>query len=103
VEEISYPYLNRTFSYRSQYTKLSFLNSFASRLSTSISTLSIKIALPAILTWFSVMGFLFLFCFEKLKKKEVAHMQALAEEWKKRDREREALVKKKVRKYSYTC
>jgi len=30
-------------------------------------------------------------------------MQALAEEWKKRDREREALVKKKVRKYSYTC
>lgn len=28
----------------------------------------------------------------------MAHMQALAEEWKKRDREREALVKKKVRK-----
>lgn len=26
-------------------------------------------------------------------------MQALAEEWKKRDREREALVKKKVRKF----
>lgn len=28
-------------------------------------------------------------------------MQALAEEWKKRDREREALVKKKVRKLVY--
>ncbi|XP_009944873.1 PREDICTED: centrosomal protein of 120 kDa-like, partial [Leptosomus discolor] len=31
----------------------------------------------------------------QLKKKEMAHMQVLAEEWKKRDREREALVKKK--------
>lgn len=29
----------------------------------------------------------------------MVHMQALAEEWKKRDREREALVKKKVRKF----
>ncbi|PNJ80335.1 CEP120 isoform 4, partial [Pongo abelii] len=31
----------------------------------------------------------------QLKQKELAHMQALAEEWKKRDRERESLVKKK--------
>ncbi|XP_042643824.1 centrosomal protein of 120 kDa isoform X2 [Tyto alba] len=36
----------------------------------------------------------------QLKKKEMAHMQALAEEWKKRDREREALVKKKVAEYT---
>ncbi|XP_023571099.1 centrosomal protein of 120 kDa isoform X1 [Octodon degus] len=36
----------------------------------------------------------------QLKKKELAHMQALAEEWKKRDRERESLVKKKVAEYS---
>uniref|UniRef100_A0A8C0BPU9 Centrosomal protein of 120 kDa n=1 Tax=Buteo japonicus TaxID=224669 RepID=A0A8C0BPU9_9AVES len=36
----------------------------------------------------------------QLKKKEVAHMQALAEEWKKRDREREAVVKKKVAEYT---
>ncbi|NWQ80441.1 CE120 protein, partial [Columbina picui] len=36
----------------------------------------------------------------QLKKKEMAHMQALAEEWKKRDREREALVKKKVTEYT---
>ncbi|XP_076218200.1 centrosomal protein of 120 kDa isoform X1 [Aptenodytes patagonicus] len=36
----------------------------------------------------------------ELKKKEIAHMQALAEEWKKRDREREALVKKKVAEYT---
>uniref|UniRef100_A0ABM5FSZ3 Centrosomal protein of 120 kDa isoform X1 n=1 Tax=Pogona vitticeps TaxID=103695 RepID=A0ABM5FSZ3_9SAUR len=36
----------------------------------------------------------------QLKKKELAHMQALAEEWRKRDREREALVKKKVAEYS---
>ncbi|XP_053557588.1 centrosomal protein of 120 kDa [Bombina bombina] len=36
----------------------------------------------------------------QLKKKELAHMQALAEEWKRRDREREALVKKKVAEYS---
>ncbi|KAM6106197.1 centrosomal protein of 120 kDa isoform 2-T2 [Pterocles gutturalis] len=36
----------------------------------------------------------------QLKKKEIAHMQALAEEWKKRDREREALVKKKVAEYT---
>ncbi|NXI98327.1 CE120 protein, partial [Psophia crepitans] len=35
----------------------------------------------------------------QLKKKEMAHMQVLAEEWKKRDREREALVKKKVAEY----
>ncbi|OXB76039.1 UNVERIFIED_CONTAM: hypothetical protein H355_000299 [Colinus virginianus] len=32
----------------------------------------------------------------QLKKKEMARMQALAEEWKKRDEEREALVKKKI-------
>uniref|UniRef100_A0A3P8XQD0 Centrosomal protein of 120 kDa n=1 Tax=Esox lucius TaxID=8010 RepID=A0A3P8XQD0_ESOLU len=37
---------------------------------------------------------------DQLKKKELDHMQALAEEWKKRDREREALVKKKVFEYS---
>ncbi|XP_054666206.1 centrosomal protein of 120 kDa isoform X3 [Grus americana] len=36
----------------------------------------------------------------QLKKKEMAHMQALAEEWKKRDRERESLVKKKVAEYT---
>uniref|UniRef100_A0A8C5MXZ6 Centrosomal protein of 120 kDa n=1 Tax=Leptobrachium leishanense TaxID=445787 RepID=A0A8C5MXZ6_9ANUR len=36
----------------------------------------------------------------ELKKKELAHMQALAEEWKRRDREREALVKKKVAEYT---
>ncbi|XP_075457021.1 centrosomal protein of 120 kDa isoform X1 [Ascaphus truei] len=36
----------------------------------------------------------------QLKKKELAHMQALAEEWKRRDREREALVKKKVTEYT---
>lgn len=35
-------------------------------------------------------------CGPQLKKKELSHMQALAEEWRKRDREREALVKKKV-------
>ncbi|NXO92246.1 CE120 protein, partial [Certhia brachydactyla] len=39
--------------------------------------------------------------FEKqLKKKEMAHMQLIAEEWKKREREREALVKKKVAEYN---
>ncbi|XP_078422984.1 centrosomal protein of 120 kDa isoform X2 [Cetorhinus maximus] len=37
---------------------------------------------------------------DQLKQKELAHMQALAEEWKKRDREREALVKKKVLEYA---
>ncbi|NWR67802.1 CE120 protein, partial [Bucorvus abyssinicus] len=36
----------------------------------------------------------------QLKKKEMAHMQVLAEEWKRRDREREALVKKKVAEYT---
>ncbi|NWU27340.1 CE120 protein, partial [Dyaphorophyia castanea] len=36
----------------------------------------------------------------QLKKKEMVHMQALAEEWKKRDREREVLVKKKVAEYN---
>ncbi|CAH2296100.1 centrosomal of 120 kDa isoform X1 [Pelobates cultripes] len=36
----------------------------------------------------------------ELKNKELAHMQALAEEWKRRDREREALVKKKVVEYT---
>ncbi|XP_053180840.1 LOW QUALITY PROTEIN: centrosomal protein of 120 kDa [Scomber japonicus] len=37
---------------------------------------------------------------DQLKKKELIHMQALAEEWKKRDREREALVKKKEVEYN---
>uniref|UniRef100_A0A8D0L370 Centrosomal protein of 120 kDa n=1 Tax=Sphenodon punctatus TaxID=8508 RepID=A0A8D0L370_SPHPU len=36
----------------------------------------------------------------QLKKKELVHMQTLAEEWRKRDREREALVKKKVAEYT---
>ncbi|KAM4639301.1 centrosomal protein of 120 kDa isoform 4-T4 [Amazona ochrocephala] len=36
----------------------------------------------------------------QLKKKEMVHMQVLAEEWKKREREREALVKKKVSEYT---
>ncbi|XP_028851880.1 centrosomal protein of 120 kDa [Denticeps clupeoides] len=36
---------------------------------------------------------------DQLKKKELSHMQALAEEWRKRDREREALVKKKEMEY----
>ncbi|KFP88748.1 Centrosomal protein of 120 kDa, partial [Acanthisitta chloris] len=36
----------------------------------------------------------------QLKKKEMVHMEALAEEWKKREREREALVKKKVAEYN---
>ncbi|XP_023385373.1 centrosomal protein of 120 kDa [Pteropus vampyrus] len=36
----------------------------------------------------------------QLKQKELAHMQVLAEEWKKRDRERESLVKKKVAEYT---
>ncbi|KAM9097627.1 centrosomal protein of 120 kDa isoform X1 [Sarcophilus harrisii] len=36
----------------------------------------------------------------QLKKRELAHMQALAEEWKKRDKERESLVKKKVAEYT---
>ncbi|XP_069749507.1 centrosomal protein of 120 kDa isoform X2 [Narcine bancroftii] len=36
----------------------------------------------------------------QLKQKELVHMQTLAEEWKRRDREREALVKKKVVEYA---
>ncbi|NWH71143.1 CE120 protein, partial [Piaya cayana] len=36
----------------------------------------------------------------QLKKKEMGHMQALAEEWKKRDRERESLLKKKMAEYT---
>uniref|UniRef100_A0A8B9RE54 Centrosomal protein 120 n=1 Tax=Astyanax mexicanus TaxID=7994 RepID=A0A8B9RE54_ASTMX len=36
----------------------------------------------------------------QLKQKELSHMQALAEEWRKRDREREALVKKKEMEYN---
>lgn len=36
----------------------------------------------------------------QLKKKELAHMHALADEWKRRDKEREALVKKKVAEYT---
>lgn len=53
-------------------------------------------------SWFiylKYLGFLFFtlfFFLWQLKQKELAHMQALAEEWKKRDRERESLVKKKV-------
>ncbi|XP_029494513.1 centrosomal protein of 120 kDa isoform X2 [Oncorhynchus nerka] len=35
---------------------------------------------------------------DQLKKKELGHMQALAEEWKKRDRERESLVRKKMQR-----
>ncbi|XP_056136157.1 centrosomal protein of 120 kDa [Lampris incognitus] len=37
---------------------------------------------------------------DQLRRKEQSHMQALAEEWKKRDREREALVKKKEVEYN---
>ncbi|XP_037633784.1 centrosomal protein of 120 kDa [Sebastes umbrosus] len=37
---------------------------------------------------------------DQLRKKELSHMQALAEEWRKRDREREALVKKKEVEYN---
>ncbi|KAM6930484.1 centrosomal protein of 120 kDa [Xenentodon cancila] len=37
---------------------------------------------------------------DQLRKKELRHMQALAEEWKKRDGEREALVKKKEVEYN---
>ncbi|CAB1320216.1 unnamed protein product [Coregonus sp. 'balchen'] len=37
---------------------------------------------------------------DQLKKKELGHMQALAEEWKKRDRERESLVRKKEAEYN---
>ncbi|KAF4072204.1 hypothetical protein AMELA_G00260510 [Ameiurus melas] len=36
----------------------------------------------------------------QLKQKELSRMQALAEEWRKRDREREALVKKKEMEYN---
>ncbi|KAJ8401639.1 hypothetical protein AAFF_G00379560 [Aldrovandia affinis] len=36
----------------------------------------------------------------QLKQKELSHMQALAEEWRKRDREREAMVKKKEMEYN---
>ncbi|XP_041644369.1 centrosomal protein of 120 kDa [Cheilinus undulatus] len=37
---------------------------------------------------------------DQLRKKELSHMQALAEEWRKRDREREALAKKKEMEYN---
>ncbi|XP_042276259.1 centrosomal protein of 120 kDa [Thunnus maccoyii] len=37
---------------------------------------------------------------DQLRKKELVHMQALAEEWRRRDREREALVKKKEVEYN---
>ncbi|KAM4746472.1 centrosomal protein of 120 kDa isoform 2-T2 [Anableps anableps] len=37
---------------------------------------------------------------DQLRQKELRHMQALAEEWKKRDGEREALVKKKELEFS---
>jgi hypothetical protein len=36
----------------------------------------------------------------QLSEKEMLHMKALAEEWKRRDKEREILVKKKVIKVS---
>ncbi|XP_029943164.1 centrosomal protein of 120 kDa-like isoform X1 [Salarias fasciatus] len=36
---------------------------------------------------------------DQLRKKELTHMQALAEEWRKRDREREAVMKKKEVEY----
>ncbi|XP_043103827.1 centrosomal protein of 120 kDa isoform X2 [Puntigrus tetrazona] len=35
----------------------------------------------------------------QLKQKELSHMQALAEEWRKRDHQREALIKKKEMEY----
>ncbi|XP_013883016.1 centrosomal protein of 120 kDa [Austrofundulus limnaeus] len=37
---------------------------------------------------------------DQLKQRELRHMQALAEEWKKRDAEREALVRKKELEFS---
>ncbi|XP_049907999.1 centrosomal protein of 120 kDa isoform X1 [Epinephelus moara] len=37
---------------------------------------------------------------DQLRKKELSHMRALAEEWRRRDREREALVKKKEVEYN---
>ncbi|KAM4577146.1 centrosomal protein of 120 kDa isoform 1-T1 [Odontesthes bonariensis] len=37
---------------------------------------------------------------DQLRRKELRHMQALAEEWRKRDGEREALVKKKEVEYN---
>ena len=40
--------------------------------------------------------FFHFFQFEKLKTKEASYMKALAEEWKKRDTEREVLMQKKV-------
>uniref|UniRef100_A0A8C2KS94 Centrosomal protein of 120 kDa n=1 Tax=Cyprinus carpio TaxID=7962 RepID=A0A8C2KS94_CYPCA len=40
-----------------------------------------------------------LFC-AQLKQKELSHMQALAEEWRKRDLQREALIKKKEMEYN---
>ncbi|XP_064619737.1 centrosomal protein of 120 kDa-like isoform X2 [Lineus longissimus] len=36
----------------------------------------------------------------RLKEKEFQHMRALADEWKRRDRERELLVKKKIAEYT---
>uniref|UniRef100_A0A9J8CLB5 Centrosomal protein of 120 kDa n=1 Tax=Cyprinus carpio carpio TaxID=630221 RepID=A0A9J8CLB5_CYPCA len=36
----------------------------------------------------------------QLKQKELSHMQALAEEWRKRDLQREALIKKKEMEYN---
>ncbi|XP_039508977.1 centrosomal protein of 120 kDa isoform X2 [Pimephales promelas] len=37
---------------------------------------------------------------DQLKQKELSHMQALAEEWRRRDQQREALIKKKELEYS---
>ncbi|KAK7145416.1 hypothetical protein R3I93_013214 [Phoxinus phoxinus] len=37
---------------------------------------------------------------DQLKQKELSHMQALAEEWRRRDQQREALIKKKEVEYS---
>ncbi|XP_067249530.1 centrosomal protein of 120 kDa isoform X1 [Chanodichthys erythropterus] len=36
---------------------------------------------------------------DQLKQKELSHMQALAEEWRRRDQQREALIKKKEMEY----
>ncbi|XP_068452332.1 centrosomal protein of 120 kDa [Clinocottus analis] len=37
---------------------------------------------------------------DQLRRKELSHMKALAEEWRRRDREREALVKKKEAEFN---
>lgn len=37
----------------------------------------------------------------QLKEKENKHMKALADEWKRRDKERETIFQKRVRMYLY--